>query len=157
LIVRLTSVIVPDRPATTQVDGYGVPCPESGIVIGPPQLPVERAGLADARLAATLPGAALLVLFKLGAAGVLASEAGAFSGLLLDDPIALLAIAVAIKVSAANTTSSGRSRARSLTRSPLLGDGCRVLLISFGHVLQAFGDERCRPFASVQATTQPLR
>jgi hypothetical protein len=54
------------------------------------------------------------VLFEDGTAAVLASEAGALS-LLLDDPVALLAIAVAIKASEANTTSSGRSRARSLT------------------------------------------
>jgi hypothetical protein len=56
------------------------------------------------------------VLFEDGTAAVLASEAGAKAlWLLLDDPIALLAIAVATKASAANTTSSGRSRARSLT------------------------------------------
>jgi hypothetical protein len=88
--------------------------PHGGLVLG--GAPVERAAraLADARLAANLPGAAARVTFEDGTAAVLASESGAF-WLLLDDPIALLAIAVAIKASAANTTSSGRNRARSLT------------------------------------------
>jgi hypothetical protein len=72
----------------------------------------ERAGV-DARLAATPPRAGSCVAYVVGATAPLAS--GAVFWLLLDDPVALLAIAVAIKLSAANTTSSGRSRARSLT------------------------------------------
>src|SRR5262245_2671558 len=36
LITTLTSVIVPESPVTTQVDGYGVAGPESGVVIAPP-------------------------------------------------------------------------------------------------------------------------
>jgi hypothetical protein len=77
LIDRLTSVIVPVSPETTQFDGYGLPCPELGIVIAPPlqlvdpvgpELPV---GALLARLAASpplLPGAAELAVLPASAA-----------------------------------------------------------------------------------------
>ena len=36
LITRLRSVIVPEKPEAVQVDGYGIPFPESGIMTAPP-------------------------------------------------------------------------------------------------------------------------
>ena len=56
LIDTSTSVIVPVSPETTQFDGYGIPTPESGIVIAPPLQPPAVA-VAEAEAAAVAAAA----------------------------------------------------------------------------------------------------
>ena len=40
-------MIVPVSPETTQFDGYGIPIPESGIVIAPPLQPSAEVAVAE--------------------------------------------------------------------------------------------------------------